>query len=113
MIYYLNTFFIKGDYYNFSKLLKSDSSKDFNEKFSFDIKYNEYLSSINESSNDGSFNLKHLLNYSSLPNYIVFMESNFSKLSKNEKSEIFKFFKIDFHKKETFHSYEYLILSLK
>ena len=108
-----NTFFIKGDYYNFSKLLKSDSSKDFNEKFSFDIKYNEYLSSINESSNDGSFNLKHLLNYSSLPNYIVFMESSFNKLNESEKSEIFKFFKIDFYKKETFDTYEYLILSLK
>ena len=91
----------------------SNTSNDFKEKFCFDNNYKEYLLSINESSNDGSFKLKHLLNYSSFPNYIVFMESSFNKLNEFEKSEIFKFFKIDFHMKETIEAYEYLILSLK
>ena len=41
------------------------------------------------------------------------MESNFSKLSSNEKAQILELYKLDFHKKETFDTYEYLILSLK
>ena len=108
-----NTIFIRGDYYNFAHIIKSNSLDDYNEKFRFDIKYRNYLLEINETSNDGSFNLKHLLNYYSLPDYIVFMESSFNKLSEDEKNEIFRFFKIDFFKKETFKTYEYLILSLK
>ena len=105
--------FIRGDYYNFAHILKSNSIDDYNEKFKFDIKYRNYLLDINETNNHGTFSLKHLLNYSSLPNYIIFMESKFNKLNEFEKSEIFRFFKIDFHKKETFDSYEYIILSLR
>jgi len=108
-----NTIFIRGDYYNFAHILKSNSLDDYNEKFRFHIKYYDYLVEINEYSIEASFNLKHLLNYSSLPDYIVFMESSFNKLSDDEKTEIFRFFKIDFFMKETFKTYEYLILSLK
>ena len=61
----------------------------------------------------GSFQLSHLLNYSQLPTHIVFMESNFNKLNELDRSQILKYFKIDFQKDETFDSYAYVILKLR
>jgi hypothetical protein len=58
------------------------------------------LLEINETSNDGSFNLKHLMNYSSLPDYIVFMESSFNKLSDDEKKKFLDFSKLIFLRKK-------------
>jgi hypothetical protein len=108
-----NTLFIKNDYYNFSRLLKSKSINDFDEKFKYDIKYHKDLMGADEVNTVGSFQLSHLLNYSQLPTHIVFMESNFNKLNKLDRSQILKYFKIDFQKDETFDSYAYVILKLR
>ena len=108
-----NTLFIKNDYYNFSRLLKSKSINDFDEKFKYDIKYHKDLMGADEVNTVGSFQLSHLLNYSQLPTHIVFMESNFNKLNELDRSQILKYFKIDFQKDETFDSYAYVILKLR
>ena len=108
-----NTLFIKNDYYNFSRLLKSKSINDFDEKFKYDIKYHKDLMGADEVNTVGSFQLSHLLNYSQLPTHIVFMESNFNKLNKLDRSQILKYFKIHFQKDETFDSYAYVILKLR
>lgn len=104
--------FIRGNYYDFAHILVSNSLDDYYDKFRFDINYHNYLIEINEISNHGTFKLSNLLNYSKLPLYLVFMESNFDKLNESEKSEILKYYKIDSHKKENFNTYEYLILTL-
>lgn len=107
------TLYVKSDYYNFSRLLKSISINDFKEKFEYDIKYHKDLIGADIVNTSGDFQLSHLLNYSELPTHIVFMESSFMRLSRLDRAEILKYFKIDFQKDETFDSYAYVILSIR
>ena len=106
------TLFIRGDYYYFSRLIKNKSLSDTDYKFEKEYKKILKLNGKENINLPRPFNLKQFLSYNYFPNYIVFMESRFHKLDLVEKSEILKYYKIEYVKEETSNSYEYLILKL-
>ena len=104
--------FIRGDYYYFSRLIKNKSLSDTDYKFEKEYKKILKLNGKENINLPRPFNLKQFLSYNYFPNYIVFMESRFQKLDLVEKTEILKYYKIEYVKEETSSSYEYLILKL-